>query len=250
MNNTYSFDSSALSGSVTVKLRKNNLSESESYYGSVVRNSATAENLYHQVQQALPSVKRGIIYAVLDALVTVILNLLSQGWAVNLFGLGTFRIAAEGSTDSKTGTIPLTVRFTPSEQTKAAIADVEIAESEYVEVKIEISKIQDVKTGNTDLTLTSSGAVLITGKRLKISGDDSGIWLASVDEDGNVSEDESAWTKIESDLTYNTSGKLLFTLPSLESGSQYVFVLRTRYSSATHERKDLLQAESDVFTII
>lgn len=250
MNNQYVFESNDLIGEVSVKLKKNQFSENENYYGIVSRRTASPDNLYKQMQKALPEMNRGTIYTVCDSLVTQTLEMLAKGYAVNFFGLGIFRIAANGTTDSKTGKLPLTVKFTPSEQTKLSVQNVQITESVYLEQIGFISSITDIKTGNTDLTLSSGGAVLIQGEKLKIGGDECGVWLANLTENEKLTEDESNWIKIDSAFIYNTQGKLMFTLPnSLVSGSKYRFVLRSHCSN-WHTTKTLVETTSDVVTIL
>ena len=134
-----------LTGLVSVKLKKNQFAENSNFYGIVSSRTASPDNLYKQVLNALPEVNRGTIYTVSDALVSQTLDLLSKGYAVNFFGLGTFRIASCGTTDSKTGKIPLTVKFSPSEQTKLTVQNVQVTESVYEEQSGIISSITDVK---------------------------------------------------------------------------------------------------------
>ena len=249
VQNSYVFESNDLVGEVSVKLKKNQFAENENYYGVVSRRTASPDNLYKQVQIALPEVNRGTIYTVSDALVSQTLDLLSKGYAVNFFGLGTFRIASSGTTDSKTGKIPLTVKFTPSEQTKLTVQNVQVTESVYEEQSGIISSITDVKTGNTDLTLTAGGSVLIQGARIKIGGEDSGVWLATLTDAGKLTEDESQWIKIDSAFVYNTPGKLMFTLPdSLTGGNRYRFVLRSHCLN-WHITKRLVETVSETVTI-
>ncbi|MCI5831269.1 MAG: DUF4469 domain-containing protein [Treponema sp.] len=226
------------------RLLRNNFSD-----GIVSRKTASPDNLYRQVQNALPEVNRGTIYTVSDALVSQTLDLLSKGYAVNFFGLGTFRIAACGTTDSRTGKIPLTVKFTPSEQTKLAVQNVQVAETVCADYVGNISSITDIKTGSTDFTLTAGGAVLIKGSRLKIAGEGSGVWLVPLSDAGNITEDEGKWIKVDSAFAYNTSGRLMFTLPaSLAAGTKYRFVLRT-HCPAGHMIKRMVETVSGIVTI-
>ena len=107
----------------------------------------------------------------------------------------------------------------------------------------------DVKTGNTDLTLTAGGSILIQGARIKIGGEDSGVWLATLTDAEKLTEDESQWIKIDSAFVYNTLGKLMFTLPdSLVNGTKYKFVLRSHCLN-WHITKRLVETVSETVTI-
>ena len=63
--------------------------------------------------------------------------------------LGLFYIACKGSTDGKSSTPSITVKFIPSETTKSAISKVTIEQTDYSEPAATISQILDIDTGNS-----------------------------------------------------------------------------------------------------
>ena len=92
-----------------------------------------------------------------------------------------------------------------------------------------IDSVIDLFTGNTDGTLTGGKIVRIEGGKLKIVGDDCGIFFVACDETGKFSDDETTWIKIESDkIIRNTSKTLEFFLPdTLEKDNTYKIILKT-----------------------
>lgn len=63
--------------------------------------------------------------------------------------------------------------------------------------------------GEEDFALSAGTNVVLTGTRLKVVGDDSGVFLAPVDDRGNPVADESQWLK-SGRIAHNTPGTLDF----------------------------------------
>lgn len=100
----------------------------------------------------------------------------------------------------------------------------------YADGSPEITEITDLSSGFSDGSLSRGKPCRITGSRLKIGGNGSGVWFAPVDADGRTSTDESAWVKSdEASLFRNKPSELNFFVPdTLEKGS-YRIVIRTAY---------------------
>lgn len=62
-----------------------------------------------------------------------------------------------------------------------------------------IDSVTNLFTGKKDGTVTYGKAARIDGSRLKISGDDGGIFFAECEADGYFSEDEAIWHKVNPD---------------------------------------------------
>lgn len=229
-NNIY--DGLAKDGKVKVNLSTSTFGDDKVFYGKVVKNLITASNFYKELQDELPEISEGIIFAVCNAVQKRTLKLLKKAYAVDCLSLGIFRIATSGTTDSTTGTIPLTVKFTPSELVKEAIRGIQINEVSVSKPKIIIDKIIDISTGLDNGILTPNNSVEILGTGLKVLGNDSSIWFCEADENGNYSNDENTWIKVQR-IHYNCQKKLQIILPnSLTSGTKYVIVIKTRSSSS------------------
>ena len=241
------------SGRVAVKLQRNQFStdSSNKYVGRAVRNTLTVGNVLQLVANKVPQLDIGTVYSVCDALEKVIKESLSNGNAVSCLNLGVFYIACKGATDGKSSSPEITVRFVPSEGTKGAVSNVTIEQSGYAEATAEIAEILDVATGSAERELTAGGAVKITGKRLLIGGEGSGIWLAPANNaENSIDESGADWVKVEAKLAENKPSSLLFPLPKTLAEGAYRIVLKTRCpTNLKRERKELLTTVSESLII-
>ena len=240
-------------GRVSVKLQRNYFSKdsSDKYVGRIVRNTHSVGNVIQLVANKVPQLDIGTVYSVCDALEKVITESLGGGNSVNCLNLGVFYIACRGSTDGKSFSPNITVKFIPSEVTKSAISKVAVAHESYSEPAATISKIVDVDTGLADGNLSLNGSVQISGKKLLIGGEGSGIWFAPASEDtAAIDESGADWTQVTAKLSVNKPGTLLFPLPKTLSAGTYRIVLKTRCTSnLKYERKELVSTVSDAFVI-
>lgn len=198
-------------GRVSVKLQKNQFAKEgeQNFYGRVERITYSTQNILDEMSAAVPLVDTGTIASVMNAYTKVMLKILANGNAVKFGELGTFYIAGKGTVGNETGKPELTVKFSPSKLLKDAVADIEIASSEYVAPSGMISSVTDVSSGKSDGTLTAGGSVLVEGASLKVGGADSGVWFAPLAEGTDFLSGESSWVKVETALVYNLPSKLL-----------------------------------------
>lgn len=240
-------------GRVSVKLQRNYFSKdsSDKYVGRIVRNTHSVGNVIQLVANKVPQLDIGTVYSVCDALEKVITESLGGGNSVNCLNLGVFYIACRGSTDGKSFSPNITVKFIPSEVTKSAISKVAVEHESYSEPAATISKIVDVDTGLADGNLSLNGSVQISGKKLLIGGEGSGIWFAPASEDtAAIDESGADWTQVTAKLSVNKPGTLLFPLPKTLSAGTYRIVLKTRCTSnLKYERKELVSTVSDALVV-
>lgn len=239
-------------GRVSVKLQKNQFAEAgtENYYGKVNRFTYSPQNILSEMSKNLPFVDTGTVTSVMNAYTNTLLSVLAAGNAVKFGELGTFYIAGKGSVEGENEKPALTVKFSASQTLKDAVKDVEITSSVISVPSGTITSITSVATGKKEEAFTSGCAVLVEGSSLKVGGEGSGIWLASITENGAVTTDESSWLKVESALTFNLPSKLLFTLPADIQAGTYKLVVRTRYAEkSSYERKYTIEISSDAFVI-
>ena len=85
--------------------------------------------------------------------------------------------------------------------------------------------------------------VRITGRRLKIAGEDekNGLFFAPQKPDGTIDAEETDWTRIEEEKFFkNTFSYLEFILPStLTPDTEYSLVLRTSSGRGNRVNKTL-----------
>ena len=240
-------------GRVSVKLQRNYFSKdsSDKYVGRIVRNTHTVGNVIQLVANKVPQLDIGTVYSVCDAFEKVITESLGNGNAVNCLNLGVFYIACKGSTDGSVFSPNIMVKFIPSELTKSAISDVAVAQENYSEPTATIAKIIDVDTGTSDGILSLNGSVQITGKKVLIGGEGSGIWFApATGEAASIDESGTDWIPVTAKLSVNKPGTLLFPLPKSLSAGTYRIVLKTRCTSnLKYKRKELVSTVSDAVEI-
>ncbi|MBQ9539195.1 MAG: DUF4469 domain-containing protein [Treponema sp.] len=241
------------SGHVILKLHENSLSASgqreNCYYGRVPRFTFSNQNVLDRMAQELPDMKTGRITDVMTAYTKVLLDVLASGYAVRFGALGTFYIAPVGFANNPGDKLPLTVRFSPDVSLLSAVSKVEIADTSLAQPVVEFGQITDASRAACDGAITAGASVLVEGDGLRIGGEESGLWLAPVMEDGSYSQDEIRWKKI-SVFLYNHPKKLMFTLPSDIGEGRYVFVLRTKCSGGTKRlRKKMLEGVSESFIV-
>lgn len=236
---------------VSVKLHRNNFAKegTENYYGKVDRNTYSTENILHIMKDDVPLLDLGTIASVLNAYSSAVFKVLKDGNSVKFGKMGTFYITGKGTVTKENEKPELTVKFSISEELKAAVSNIEVSSASFFEPSGKIISITDISTGMDDLSLKAGCSVAIEGDKLKVLGEDSGIWLSPA-EDGGVLASEDEWIKVETPLYCNTSTKLLFTLPESVDSGMYRIVIRSRYcNKANYERKSILQTVSEVVTI-
>lgn len=236
-------------GRVAIRLQRNLFSKdsSDKFYGRAIRNTHTVGNVLQLVANKVPQLDIGTVYSVCDALEKVVTESLGNGNSINCLNLGVFYISCKGATDGQSGFPEITVKFSPSEVTKSAISKISISKEDYTEPVATINKIIDIDTGLSDSSLSLNGSVEILGSKLKIGGIGSGIWFAeATGPDYSINEDETDWYGVTTNLTENTSGKLLFPLPKNLTKGTYRIVLKTKCPiSLKQERKEFIKTISE-----
>lgn len=176
-----------------------------------------------------------------------ILELLQQGISVSLFELGTLYPSAQGNIDSANPSVEeipsLKLGFTPSEEALDAIKATDISMAQLEDTSPVINKIEDLSTHKTDCSVTNGMPVRITGRRLKIAGEDEnvGLFFAPQKDDGTIDNEENDWIRVEESKFFkNTSTFLELILPqNLESGSKYTLIVRTASGRGNRINKSL-----------
>ena len=242
-------------GNGGLTLYANPFGTGKKFYGRFERDVLSMENLVSRVQEKNPGADEIIINTGISYIKREILAALKEGKAVNLLDLGELYIAATGSTasDSKTdiSDLSLTVKFSASTVLRESIANVSIGKIMLSDTAPAITKIFNWFTGEESTTLSAGKNVILEGKRLKLGNENSGLFLAQVDEKGEVSsDDETTWIDCTSLVRQNTPKKIDFYLPSeATEGSSYRIVIKSNYVNGTTKRKEPVYTYSDVVTV-
>ena len=238
---------------LSVTLHENNFTKDGSYYATVSRNTATFKNILSEIAEDNKGMDPYMLQFAAILIQKKILKLLEQGKAVNVLDLGTMYIAmkcnAKGKSDvSESGNFY--IKFTPTTLANEAITSLSVDKIVYADGSPEITRIEDLSDVESKNTLTKGKPCRITGSRLKLGGENWGIYFAPVDSEGIMNSDESQWIKTdESSLFRNKPSELNFFVPDSLSEGNWQIVLRTSYLGKGTSRKTMLETVSDVITV-
>ncbi len=248
---------------INVVLHQNRFSESDnSYYGRVTRNTVTLEQLIKGILDDNQNTNTGlnayILNFAMDRMKARILSEIKAGNAVSLLDLGTmylclkgsFTIDSENTDASALKGKELTVGFCPSQDTQNAVQQVKIGSVSLSLKAPSVNKIINLATKEESSTVLAGKGMELQGNRLKVAGDDCGVFLAPVT-NGVMEPNEESWVKVpEENLLKNYPKSLVFVLPTdLESGKKYVVAVRTTYSGGKTVLKSPVTGYSSVFEI-
>lgn len=224
-----------LGGSVNVTIHKNYLKEGDNSYAKVQRTTAGMDNVIATILNHTKVFDEASLVATVMLFKEAILELLALGAAINLFELGTLYPCAQGNIPSSNPNISeipnLSLGFTPSQEALKAVSKADISMAKPEETLPQISRIEDLSTHKTDCTITAGQPVRITGRNLRIAGDEEqvGLYFAPQNDNGKINDNEAEWLKIDdSSFFKNTHTYQELILPAtLESGKSYFIVIRT-----------------------
>lgn len=224
-----------LKGSVNVTIHKNHFKDDDSTFAKVKRNTAGMNNVIATILKNSTLFDKATLVAAQMLFKEAILELLKQGIAISLFELGTLYPCAQGGIDNSNPSVldvpSLSLGFTPSGVALEAVKDADISMAQLEQSAPVINQIEDLSTHKSDFTITKGKPVRITGRRLKIAGEEKkvGLFFAPQQSDGSINKDESDWVRVENQSFFkNTSTFLELILPeSFESNSKYKLVVRT-----------------------
>ena len=229
-------------------------SEKKNYIGSIPRDTLTISNLAARVKDGDRGLDEYTVLKSAGLLKKECLGAIRRGQAVNLLGLCTMFIAPEGTVD---GTNPsaalsqkLALHFNPTAEARDAVSGLKITKVIVNDGQPQIDGMLRLPGEEISNTFTTGKAIRLTGTRLKISGEDSGLYLCPADENGTISEDKSDWIQIpESQFACNKPGKLEFFIPDDIAEGSYRIKLRTFFCSGKKDLKSAISTVSDVITI-
>ena len=240
------------SSKVSMTLRKNGFSEKKLFCATVTRNVANFRNILSEIAEDNKGMDPFMLQFAAILIQKKILKLLEQGKAVNVLDLGTLYIAAKCSAQTKSeaaANAEFCIKFTPTALTEKAIGSLSLDKVVFADSSPEITGIETLSEAEDKSKLAAGQPAKITGARLKIGGEESGVFFAPCDESGGIETDETLWKQVPaSQLFRNKPTELNFFVPTLDEGFFRV-VLRTRYLSSTTVRKDLLETVSDVVAV-
>lgn len=240
---------------LSVTLRKNQFStEENSFIGRVTRNTVTLENLIASISEKNAGVSPYMIQHVANLLGDEMLSACQNAKAVDVLGLGTMYIGVAGSVSGENpgeSSIPgFKLNFTPSTRAQKAVDSLKVDKVIIADSNPVIDRIINTFDQNEERNLKKGKGVRITGSKLKVKGEGSGIWFATLDTEGNVNKDESTWVEVASEtVSQNKPRTLEFYVPDSITDAEYRIVLRTRYCSCDKVLKSPVTAISKPVTV-
>ncbi len=196
---------------------------------------------------------------------------LGRGESINLMDLGRLYIRATGTADSRAAApslMSLEPAFTPSRTSMAAVSSVKISGASFAKAGPKIEELVDLYTGLSSLSVArnegvtgddgvgvmglSAGKVAsLKGSRLKVAGEEGGVFFCPLDGEGNPLSDRSRYVKVAQEkLSRNRDSVLEFFLPpTLEKGVRYRILVRTNYLSRKRSLRNYREVYSEPLLI-
>lgn len=168
-----------------------------------------------------------------------VISRLAEGLSVNT-GICTIKLSVTGTFDSPMSNFnpeknSIEMQFRPQSDVSEIFDSLEPVISQAV---IKTPDVLNVTDTNGSDSLTPGGFLLISGKNLKIAGDDSsvGLYFENMDDQSDVihlSQDK---------ISYNTPTKLMFVAPSeLQTGATYQLRIVSQFSNNNYIRKETVE---------
>lgn len=216
---------------VSVSIQKSTFAENETFFGRISRNTVNIDNLISSICEKIPSYDKYELKRFAKDLKTEVQASLAGGKSVNLLDLGTLYIALSSGMKVAPKTASeissLTVKFSPSKVLTESVSKIEIDKIVYVNSSPLISSLECLWEGLSEQTVMIGKIVRITGSKLKIEGENGGVFFCGVDSAGNPETDETKWIKTV--VTRNLPKTLEFYVPSnLETEKKYAVAVKTR----------------------
>jgi hypothetical protein len=231
-------------------LEPNTLSGAEpGTYRAVVTQSESAQgDSYVKMAAKTLNISEGETIGILNGLAQAAQALVGQGWGFKLPGFGTIRFSFKGTVPSadaplnpEVNTVHLT--FIVDRALTAAAQGCPKNRLHGVVHGPVIDAVVDMATNATNETLHSGGNTKITGKNIKLAGENPTVGIYIVDADGETLQVAPAA------ISHNAPTELVFICPNLDAGVYQVRV-RTQYAGGNHEldtpRSYTLEAELTV----
>ena len=250
------YRNNSLTDSVNVSLIKSHLA-SDSSYAKVQRKTAYIGNIVTEVMKTNSILSQETLLFAAGLFRDAVISLIKSGHSVDILELGTLYLKAKSGMDTATPSITdvpeMTVAFTPSDMAVEAVKDVTILADVTGDTNPEMKKFYNVSSHSNDFKFNASNSVRLTGKKLKIAGDEAtaGIYIVPCDAKGLYKQDESDWIKVtEDEITDNKPSVLLFNIPSVVSTGTYRIAIKSYYSNGVRTLKSIRQTVFEtVFTV-
>jgi hypothetical protein len=134
---------------------------------------------------------------------------------------------------------PVTFRFRTLRKLRKLAENIDVEIEGIADTQGYIMEVTDVNTGAVNESLTAGGQYIITGYKIKIAGDDAGVYLQPVS-----GASSGARILISEHLAENTPSKLIGIIPADLPGGIYKVVIQTQFTGSGNMSKECRIIES------
>ena len=249
MNDIFTLEKS--STLVDVTLHKNSLKNDESYFGIVDKNKVTFNNILAEIAKNNKGIDPHLVQYAGIIIQKEIINMLKQGKTVNVLDLVTINPKIKCNVKNKNevkSKSSITIKVSPTKFVKEAVSSIKVNNVVYHNPNPEIEQIIDLSTKKSISKLENVSLLKITGRKLKLGKNNSGIYFVKVDKNGNFLEKEFNWIKVEEENIFlNTPTELNFFVPNyLEFNANYKILIKTSYLKNGKTRKKAVFTSSKI----
>ena len=229
--------------------------EKDSYIGSIPRDTLTISNLAARIKDSDRGLDEYTVLKAAGLLKKECLTAIRRGQAVNLMGLCTMFIAPEGTVDANNPSTALSqklaLRFTPTAEARDIASGMKITKVIVNDGQPQIDGMQSLPGEIPTDRFRAGKAVRLIGNRLKVAGENSGLFLCPADKDGNISKDGTDWIQVEkAQFSFNKPKRLEFFIPDGTPPGSYRITLKTSYGCNGRDLKTAISTVSKVIDIV
>mgnify|MGYP004680063313 FL=1 len=225
------------------------------YIARVPRKTLTTDQILDLVASHNQGIDRYQVGHAMELLKKEILEQAKLGFAVDIMEICKLYIAPISAIQSlKPEAEKVTgfeARFTPNDELKETLKGITATVSAVVDSSPQITQIENPTNGATDGKLKATFSARLKGKKLKIGGENRGIYFLPVLDDKTPDMAEENWIKVPDDfITTNSPTLLEFYIPrTLETGKSYFIAARTSIRGTTTLKNPVTGISSIAVTI-
>lgn len=265
MSNLFNAKEKEMTGKVVVRTRPSYLVKGSTIQ-HVVRNTADDAAVATTMMAHTDIVKFCDMAVVMSAFVAGVKDLIANGNAVRISGLGTFYLTAKEGEEGKSD---FDVGFTPDKDLVESAKTAEAHITMQSESEPAIESVIDVDTMEENGKISAGKFVILNGKRLRMAGiadDDAsgtggsgglggtkstGIFMAPCDNYGNYKTDRSDWIRVEDkDIIRNFMTEVIFRVPDIKGEYRVVILTKAPLNGSTRRDKLLKHARTGASGVV
>lgn len=240
-------------GSLGVTLHTSSLIK-KGYYGKVHRNTVQLNKLIGMIAKKHPGISESVLQMAANLLQEEMLELLGMGFAVSMLELCVVYPSIKGTVAEKnvSAVKEIIPRFSASDILKKCVSKVGVDSVIIAETEPLPETIFDTSDKDGDgKRITVDRMVRVKGNRLKLGGEDSGVYLAPVLDDLSVDTEEGNWLSVPDDsIVKSTMRTLEFYVPNnADVKKQYCIAVKTMSPSGTYVRNQALIGFSEPVSV-